>query len=86
MLYHMNLASDVQAALIVNSVAQYLDTTLTFLRDTEGAVIPAEAANKRVTLQQARTEVCAKSHVLFGNNDTLKDWNNFLFNAVKLQT
>jgi hypothetical protein len=85
MLYHMTLTPEVASALIVNSVAQYLDTTLTFLRDAEGATIPAEAANKRVTLQQARAEVCAKSHLLFGNNDTLKDWNNFLFNAVRLQ-
>jgi hypothetical protein len=81
----MDLTPEVGSALIVNSVAQYLDTTLTFLRDPEGASIPAEATTKRVTLQQARTEVCAKSHVLFGNNDTLKDWNNFLFNAVRLQ-
>lgn len=100
MLYHMDLAPSVERALIVGSSAEYLRTTLAFLRDAEGwgqrveaasstaepaaTLAPPAPAATPVSLLQARAEVCAKSHILFSNNDTLRDWNAFLAHAVRL--
>lgn len=92
MLYHMNLAPSVQEALIVGTSTAYLETTLAFLQDAEGrgrsageaTEASASTSGSTVSLLRTRAEVCAKSHVLYANNDTLRDWNAFLAQAVQL--